>query len=227
MTSELLNTINSMFEARVPDTWAFTPGGDKFSWISPTFGLWFASLVQRDAQQRAWLNHGRPLGYWLAGFKNPTGFLTAMKQEVTRLHKADEWALDDVVYRNHVEQYDGVEQLKVAAKEGVYIYGLFVEGAAWSKHDESLVESEPKKMFTSLPVLLVTGTTQAQKASLIRSMALGPHGPFESPCYKYPSRTGRYFIFMVDLPTKATAEGDAKLPQHWILRGVATLCSSE
>ena len=83
----------------MPHPWTFTPGGGEFSWILPTLGLWFSSLISRDDQDRTWLNGGRPNCYWMTGWFNPTGFLTAMKQEVTRKHKAEKWALDDVVYR--------------------------------------------------------------------------------------------------------------------------------
>ena len=87
MTSELLGALDDIFDAKVPHTWLFTPGGDEFSWLLPTLGLWFASIIARDAQNRAWLNTGRPHTYWMTGFFNPQGFLTAMKQEVTRMHK--------------------------------------------------------------------------------------------------------------------------------------------
>lgn len=40
--------------------------------------------------------------------------------------------------------------------EGVYIHGLFLDGAAWSKQEGNVVESEPKKLFVSLPVLYVS-----------------------------------------------------------------------
>ena len=85
--------MNDIFNARVPGPWLFTPGGDEFSWILPTLGLWFASLLERDMQNRQWLNSGRPNSYWMTGFFNPQGFLTGMKQEVTRMHKVCLWAV--------------------------------------------------------------------------------------------------------------------------------------
>lgn len=39
------------------------------------------------------------------------GMLTAMKQEVTRKHKAEKWALDDVVYHTEVTSYERMEQV--------------------------------------------------------------------------------------------------------------------
>merc|ERR1711988_1966552 len=87
MTEELQECLDSIFDARPPSMWIFTVAGDEFSWILPTIGLWFSSLLLRDEQDRTWLHTGRPNTYWLTGFFNPNGFLTAMKQEVVRRHK--------------------------------------------------------------------------------------------------------------------------------------------
>lgn len=39
----------------------------------------------------------------------------------------------------------------------MYIYGLFLDGCAWSGRENKLVDSEPKKLYHPLPVLYVTG----------------------------------------------------------------------
>ena len=184
-------------------------------------GLWFTSLLEREQQNTSWLNNGRPASYWMTGFFNPQGFLTAMKQEVTRLHKKDNppWALDDVVYHTQVTEHEHVEHVRTPPKEGVYIHGLYLDGCAWSKPHNTLVESEPKVLFHPLPVLYVTGVTKSQKKE--SKSQFGSQGPYECPCYKYPARTDRYIIFMVDLNTAQEA------PSHWVLRGTGLLCSTD
>jgi len=225
MTAELQETLDSMFDAKVPYYWENTLTGDEFSWRLPTLGLWFTSLNRRDEQNRGWLNsgrpglEGRPSCFWLTGFFNPNGCLTAMKQEVTRKHKAEKWALDDVIYHTEVTNYEQQGQVRAPPPEGIYIYGLFLDGGAWSRHDGTLVESEPKKLFVPLPVLFVTGNARGPEEKARREM-FGVQGPYEAPVYKYATRTDRYFIFYANL--KCTQE---KYPNYWALRGVALLCN--
>lgn len=82
----------------------------------------------------------------------------------------------------------------------------------------SLVESKPKELFSSVPVMYVTAITKAQRKGL--SGDYGPHGGFDCPVYKYALRTDKYIIFLVTLAART------RPPSHWTLRGVALLCGS-
>lgn len=220
MSEELATTLTAVYDAKVPQTWVFTVAGDEFSWILPTLGLWFSSLLRRDEQLRSWLNNGRPNSYWLPGFFNPQGLLTAMKQEVTRKHKADKWALDDVVYHTEVTTYERPDQVHTSPSEGIYVHGLSLEGAGWNKANGTLVESEAKKLFVPLPVLYVTANVKGEQTKVRKEM-FGSQGPYEAPCYKYPSRTDRFLVLMV------TLKGGDRTPAHWALRGTALLCNTD
>lgn len=214
MTSELLQAMLDLYEARVPRSWLYTPGGDEFSWLLTTLGMWFASLLERDNQLRTWLNNQRPFSYWIAGFSNPQGFLTAMKQEVTRLNRAASWALDDVEYYAEVTEMERADAVRSGAPRGVYVHGLFVEGARWDKHAASLAESEPKKLYATMPVIWITAL--AKNALREKKAELG--ATYDTPLYRYPTRTERYRVLNIPLPTKS-ADAD-----HWIIRGVCLLC---
>ena len=155
-------------------------------------------------------------------------FLTSMKQEVTRKHKSDGWALDDVIYHTEVTDFERAESVRSPPKEGVYVSGLLLDGAAWTRLEGSLVESEPKKLNSLLPVLWVTGTTAALRKEKIKSGIYGPNGPYMCPMYKYPVRTDRFYISMVSLASKATGSlKSAPSSNHWVLRGVALTCTTD
>jgi len=212
MTQELVNAISSIFDARPPKNWVETVGGDEFSWYLPTLGLWYASLLERVGQYRKWLEKGRPNAFWMTGFFNPQGFLTGMKQEVTRLHRSDKWALDDVLYHTEVCSFDSPERAGQQTK-GVYVYGLFMEGAQWDQESKSIAESLPKVLFDALPVILVSVVDAKRRPKTSNQ--------YSCPVYKYPARTDRYIIFDIALPS------GARPSWHWVFRGVAILCSIE
>lgn len=220
MTEELQQCMLAIFSATVPKTWSLTPGGDEFSWLSSTLGLWFTSFLARDLQDRTWLNSAAPAVSWLTGFFNPQGFLTAMKQDVCKRHRDQNWALDEVVYHTEVSAFERPEQVRAAPAEGVYIHGLFLEGAGYSKTSNALDESEPKKLFTPLPVLYVSANTKTEETKVKKDL-FGPRGAYECPCYKYVNRGDRYKIFLVNLKTTTQSTG------FWGMRGVALLCNTE
>lgn len=84
-----------------------------------------------------------------------------------------------------------------------------------------LAESEPKTLFVPLPVLLVSANMKPVEDQL-RFEAYGSLGPYDCPCYKYRSRTDRYFVFFVTL--KCPPEKDNKF---WTLRNCGLLCNTD
>lgn len=101
----------------------------------------------------------------------------------------------------------------------MFIYGLYMDGAAWSSASGgSVTESQPKKLFASVPIVYVTAITKLAKKTATNDY--GPFGGYDCPVYKYPSRTDRYLIFSITLPSREHK------PLHWVLRGVAMLCST-
>jgi Dynein heavy chain C-terminal domain len=74
LSGSLIGALSALFIARIPATWLAK------SWEAATLGNWFTGLLQRFDQLVKWVNNGRPKSFWLTGFFNPQGFLTAMKQ---------------------------------------------------------------------------------------------------------------------------------------------------
>ena len=221
VTAEIMDSINAIYDARVPKAWLYSPAGDELSWLAPNLGIWYSGLITRDGQYRTWLANGRPNSFWMTGFFNPQGFLTAVQQEITRAHKNESWALDSVVMHADVTEIASVEQCRSVPREGVYVHGLFMDGASYSLSDGSVIESEPKKLFSAMPLLLVLAVTKAAKKQIANSASYGPFKAYECPVYKYPVRSDRYYIFSVLLATQSHK------PVHWILRGVALLCTCD
>merc|ERR1719198_1738613 len=219
MTTELLADLNSVFDARAPRGWTHDASGQEISWLLPSIGSWFTGLLDRQSMLNTWLENGRAImkTYWLTGFTNAQGFLTGMRQEVTRQHKKDQWALDDVISHTEVLAFDA-ERVKDPPEEGQNVHGLFMEGGRWNRQESKLDESEPKKLFVAMPVIFVTATTARDLKGL--GISYGPYGPYNVACYKYPLRNDRYLIFRLMLKTD-------QHPYHWKLRGVCLVAQTE
>ncbi|KAI3354986.1 hypothetical protein L3Q82_004777 [Scortum barcoo] len=215
MSEDLRDALDCMFDARIPRLWL------RLSWQSATLGFWFSELLERNQQLSGWIGTGRPNQFWLTGFFNPQGFLTAMRQETTRSNLSRGWALDTVTLSNDVTKMMR-EDVSAPPQEdvgGVYIYGLFLDGAGWDRRAAKLTEASPKVLFTPLPVVHVYAVSSANAGDGKRQPGGGGGtiSLYSCPVYKKPRRTDLNFIFSLQLRSVQPAE-------HWTLRGAALLC---
>eukprot|EP00485_Elphidium_margaritaceum_P015545 CAMPEP_0202728930 /NCGR_PEP_ID=MMETSP1385-20130828/185872_1 /ASSEMBLY_ACC=CAM_ASM_000861 /TAXON_ID=933848 /ORGANISM="Elphidium margaritaceum" /LENGTH=4770 /DNA_ID=CAMNT_0049395183 /DNA_START=131 /DNA_END=14440 /DNA_ORIENTATION=- len=187
MTPNLQLALNSIFDAKPPPFWYMDASGAQIAWTSPTLSLWFEGLLKREEQLTSWLTGGRPNVYWMTGFFNPQGFLTAMKQEVTRRHKHDRWALDDVILKTTIlDEYDFKKIRGPTDDGGVYVHGLFLDGCSWDAKAKVLSESKPKELYTKLPIIHVTAITN-KMAETERTKS--KFKLYQCPVYTVPKRT--------------------------------------
>merc|ERR1712100_530855 len=120
MSSQLEEICDSFFDGRVPPTWL----GSSFSSLKP-LGSYITDMLARLTFFQDWYQQGPPAIFWFSGFYFPHAFLTGALQNFARKHK---YAIDTVDYDFFVlDQGDPNEK----AKDGVYIKGLFLEGARW------------------------------------------------------------------------------------------------
>ncbi|XP_076014466.1 dynein axonemal heavy chain 5 [Genypterus blacodes] len=214
MSEELRDALDCMFDARIPHRWL------RLSWPSATLGFWFSELLDRNQQLSGWITGGRPNQFWLTGFFNPQGFLTAMRQETTRANVSRGWALDTVSLSNDVTKMmkEDVSSPPPDDVGGVYIYGLYLDGAGWDRRGAKLTEASPKVLFTLLPVVHVFAVSSCNVADNKRQPGgSGSVSLYSCPVYKKPRRTDLNFVVSLQLRTIQPVE-------HWTLRGVALLC---
>merc|ERR1712000_787312 len=164
-------------------------------------------LNQRCDLFREWSENELPKQFWLPAFTYPTGFLTAILQTSAR---ANGLAIDALSWEFPVLQHNDVTQITSYPKEGVFVSGLFVEGACWNFASGYFEEPKPLELISPMPIIHfkpVEGKKSKTK------------GFYACPIYIYPIRTGSRerpsYVVTTDLRCgKQTAE-------YWTKRGTA------
>ena len=163
------------------------------------------------------MKEDRPAKYWLAGFYNPQGFLTSVSQEVTRAHVGDKecWSLDESVLVSEVTKLDENENEKIPS-EGVYVFGLYLDGAGWDRLKCRIRDPLPKAEPSKMPLIHIT----AEAGKLTKTIKKTPSRMVNCAVYRYPQRGDVNWVFDCSL---GMAEGDTA--PMWVRRGIALLLS--
>ncbi|XP_070711337.1 dynein axonemal heavy chain 2 [Pempheris klunzingeri] len=205
MSSSLEETFHCMYDARVPPLWE-----KAYPSLKP-LAAWTRDLCQRVNQFAHWTETAQPPNlFWLSGFTFPNGFLTAVLQSYAREHDT---SVDMLSWEFIVSTVDD-NNLLYPPKDGVFVRGLYLEGAGWDKKNSCLVEAEPMQMVCPIPTIHFKPVVNRKTA--VKGMYL-------CPCYYFPVRSGgagrASFVVSVELKS-----GDVS-PDHWIKRGTALLMS--
>lgn len=171
-------------------------------------GAYVREVMERIHFFQGWIDRGAPLVYWVSGFFFTQAFLTGSKQNYARKFKIP---IDHIDFDFVVK--DGEGDCDEPPPDGVYCRGLFLEGARWNYDTHVLDESEPKVLFSPMPVLWMVPKETAKFSTFQHYLC---------PMYKTTERrgilstTGHSTNFVLDVRLPSAHDG-----AHWTKRGVA------
>eukprot|EP00898_Chlorokybus_atmophyticus_P006606 jgi/Chlat1/6947/Chrsp52S06617 len=209
MSGELETMYTSMLNNQVPTIWASVA----YPSLKP-LSSWVRDFQDRFSFMRSWLEKGDPACFWMPGLFFPQGFMTGILQTHARKYGIP---IDALTFSFKITDYATAADIAEEPEDGVYISGLFVDGARWDTEQRCIDESRPAEMHAALPVVHFVPAERYKP----------PVEEYQCPLYKTSVRAGvlsttgasTNFVLCVSCPVRP-----GTTPDFWVLQGVALLC---
>lgn len=203
MSAELDKLLTDLNNNQVPRMWS-----EKAYPSLKSLPSWLKDLKKRVLFIKEWLTSGKPTHYWISGLFFPQGFLTGVLQTHARKYMMP---IDKYQFTFKITEFDSNSTI-APPDEGVYISGLFLEGASLDKKRKVLVDQSPNELFFTMPIIHFI----PKEFNDLRGAY------YQCPLYKTLQRAGTLsttgqstnYIFDVNIPCDKT-------PDFWTMRGVA------
>lgn len=211
MSEELEKIANAFYIQQVPVEWSYPLG---FLSLKP-LNAWIEELNQRTDFFSSWIKNGQPCCFWFGGFFFPQAFITGTQQNFARKNQI---SIDQIKFDYELREDIRPSNCNERPETGVYVHGIFLEGARWDSRAKYLNHSLPKELFSNLPVLHLRPIVGEENLE----------GMYECPLYKVVSRagtlstTGHSTNFVMDILLKIRKDDD---PLNWVRAGVAAFLS--
>jgi len=204
MSLELEQVFNSIFDGKTPGMWL----DQSYPSLKP-LGAYTNDLIDRIKFFQTWIDEGIPVSYWLSGIYFTQAFTTGAAQNFARKYTIP---IDTLTFDfGFPREQEPTEK----PPNGVYTYGVYLEGCKFDWDVWELRESDPKVLYDRMPLILIL---PAKKTDI------KDFPSYDCPMYKVSSRRGTLsttghstnFVMSIRIPSS--------IPEaHWIKRGVAML----